>query len=106
MQEGSFYNYHLALAFDFEEINELIWICELARKTNRRDSEQNPILEWNNENSVSCQRQTKTRILEDRKRLGLVVFRLGQVSISLFLRGDLPKKLDHFMTKTICGIFV
>ena len=106
MQEGSFYNYHLALAFDFEEINELIWICELARKTNRRDSEQNPILEWNNENSVSCQRQTKTRILEDRKRLGLVVFRLGQVSISLFLRGDWTKKLDRFMIETRIDVFV
>ena len=81
--ESSFYDYHLALAFDYEEINELIWICELARKTNRRDSEENPILEWNNENSVSCRQQTKNRILEDRKRLGLIVFRLGQVSVSL-----------------------
>ena len=78
-----FYDYHLALSFDFDEPDECVWICELARKTNRRDQQGDPIFEWKDENSVSCQSQTKKRILEDRKRLGLVVFRVGTVGLEL-----------------------
>ena len=111
----SYYDYHLALSFDFEEPDQCVWICELARKTNRKDQQGDQIFEWKDENSVCCQSQTKTRVLEDRKRLGLVVFRVGagvleladihywceQLNISRDSNPDLP--VCHFWIQSLAS---
>jgi hypothetical protein len=81
----SFYDYHLALAFNFGDDNnddpddddERIWIVEMARKSTDN------VIGWKDENSVSVRSQSRIRVLEDRKRLGLLVFRLGQIGIDL-----------------------
>jgi hypothetical protein len=41
------------------------------------------VIGWKDENSVSVRSQSRNRVLEDRKRLGLLVFRLGQIGIDL-----------------------
>jgi hypothetical protein len=39
-QSGSLYDYHLALAFDFEEGDGLVWVAEMVR------SPRDDVIEW------------------------------------------------------------